>query len=865
MAFSNIDEIGEALRSGAVSVRTLHEIWEQRQPVPAPAVHKPSATAISPGAQIAWIQQDAELAATFIRRLLDQQEFLTVCDAAREVLRYWEGRAEGGGADLLRVRGYFAAALTRLGYTQEAGRELERCLHAGNRPAPARRLRAEFQRQLGDVRREEAHRASSRAMSMQAIEAALRCYREARELDGEALETWVWLAALTLYAAGEDSARRTEALGFAQQLLALAEKREDTEGGRFATVCARAEALALLGRDDEAAAAYAELRGVEDGSIPALAEARYRTRFLADALDKPRDFLHAAFPPLQLIVFSGHLPDLPGQTARFPAEQIGAARAGLQAKLREMQAHVGMASAAAGADLLFLDALRERADSPIHVVLPWSEDEFRRTSVQPYEPLAGEPLWTPLYDAAIREAASVRQLGEFYAPGSSVGWEYMAEVTAGLALHTAAALRLDVQPLVLWDGLPGRGPGGTSDFVRFWRHKLGTEPLIVPLPSAGLPAAGGTYGAGSRVERTVLRQEVKSMLFADIVGYSKLTEQVIPEFVSCFLDKVSQLAATSRHAPQSLNTWGDAVYAVFDFAADAGNFALELTRMIHDGRDEWIERGLFWEESAEGDNPGMQHPLNIRVGLHTGPVFMHYDPVVRRLGFTGAHVNRAARIEPVTQPGEVFASEEFAALAELDTAIKQRVGEANSAAFVCEYAGSMALAKGYPGRYRIYRLIPARGLDVEELAMTIHELYCDEARKRNETPQTNSLLRPWTELPENMRDANREQAADIPNKLRVLGYELVHRGGITPSDMVFDSDLVEKLAKQEHERWRAERQRNGWTFAETRDNSRKKHPLLVDWDYLSAVEKEKDRHTIRNLSILIDKAKFRVRPTGFGT
>ena len=66
------------------------------------------------------------------------------------------------------------------------------------------------------------------------------------------------------------------------------------------------------------------------------------------------------------------------------------------------------------------------------------------------------------------------------------------------------------------------------------------------------------------------------MLFADIVGYSKLSELVIPEFVSVFLESVSRLAANSPHAPRHVNTWGDAVYAVFDFARDAGCFALEL-------------------------------------------------------------------------------------------------------------------------------------------------------------------------------------------------------------------------------------------------------------------------------------------------
>ena len=47
------------------------------------------------------------------------------------------------------------------------------------------------------------------------------------------------------------------------------------------------------------------------------------------------------------------------------------------------------------------------------------------------------------------------------------------EVTAGLALQTARISRLDVQPLVLWDGLPGWSTGGTAGFAEFWRDDLG--------------------------------------------------------------------------------------------------------------------------------------------------------------------------------------------------------------------------------------------------------------------------------------------------------------------------------------------------------------------------------------------------------
>jgi class 3 adenylate cyclase len=446
----------------------------------------------------------------------------------------------------------------------------------------------------------------------------------------------------------------------------------------------------------------------------------------------------------------------------------------------------------------------------------------------------------------------------------------MTEVTAGIALNTARASRLDVQPMVVWDGLPGRGAGGTEAVYGFWRRQLRREPLIVTLPT--LERKTGTESElprRGRTERSILHQEVKSMLFADIVGYSKLTEKVIPEFVETFLDKLSQLVSTSKHAPCSVNTWGDALYAVFDFANNAALFALELTQMVREGNDDWLEKGLYWEEQIGGQGEVKKHPLNIRIGLHAGPVVMHYDPVVRRLGFTGSHVNRAARIEPVAKPGEVFASEEFAAMAELDSEIKrcQRADEAEGdsardAGFVCEYAGSMQLAKGYPGRYRIYRVVPKRVLGLEELAKAAHQDYCDESTARGDTIATNSSLRPWEELTEDLREANRAQVADIPKKLGLLGLELAPSYGMHPSEIAMSDAQVEALAIREHERWMAERQSMGWTYAPKRDNARKHHPLLVPWESLSELEKEKDRDTIRNLPRLVERAGFRVRRTG---
>ena len=120
-------------------------------------------------------------------------------------------------------------------------------------------------------------------------------------------------------------------------------------------------------------------------------------------------------------------------------------------------------------------------------------------------------------------------------------------------------------------------------------------------------------------------------------------------------------------------------------------------------------------------------------------------------------------------------------------------------------------------------------------------------------------IRPWEELPEDLKDANHAQVADIPNKLRRLGYELAPSHGQPASTIKVTDAQLELLAIREHDRWMNDRLRHGWTFALERDNLRKHHPLLVPWDELSEVEKDKDRDTIRNLPRLIQKAGFRVR------
>jgi hypothetical protein len=57
-------------------------------------------------------------------------------------------------------------------------------------------------------------------------------------------------------------------------------------------------------------------------------------------------------------------------------------------------------------------------------------------------------------------------------------------------------------------------------------------------------------------------------------------------------------------------------------------------------------------------------------------------------------------------------------------------------------------------------------------------------------------------------------------------------------------ELVEKLARNNHDHWARKRIDEGWRYGATRNDERKEHPDLVPYDQLSEGEKEYDRKTV---------------------
>jgi adenylate cyclase len=243
-----------------------------------------------------------------------------------------------------------------------------------------------------------------------------------------------------------------------------------------------------------------------------------------------------------------------------------------------------------------------------------------------------------------------------------------------MARLRAQVLHTDLRGLAIWaDGPSARGEGADSSVMRIWQSQN------VELEQVHLPELHGDPPAPSAMPPEFLSDErlpvgftheIRAMLFADAVGYSALSEDQTPNFITQFLGAVADLNARTAQRPEHVETTGDGLYMVFGCVRDAGNYALELNRLVA-GTD-WTARGL-----PDG--------LNIRIALHCGPVYVGRNPVTDLPLYTGPHTSRTARIEPITPPGQVYASSAFAAMA-------AAIGVDS---WVMQYVGRMPLAKGY--------------------------------------------------------------------------------------------------------------------------------------------------------------------------
>ncbi len=614
-----------------------------------------------------------ELYQSLAERILKLGAPFLAAEVVREGLTRWPTD--------VRLRQLHGLAQARSGATDRANRVLAELRDEGHRDEETLGLLARTHKDLGLFAADPAERERH-------LQLARDVYLQAFELH-QGYWTGINAATLTTLLGEEDRART---LTNQVRDLCLEEIKDSRPGGDLYWPLATLGEAALNLRDWAEAERWftraADAGGKRFGNLNST---RKQAQVLLVHLGRERTLIDRWLPLPPVVVFAGHMIDQPGRAReRFPARLEPAVSRSISGWLKEQNALIGYASAACGSDLLFLEAILELGGEA-HVVLPYDRETFLRDSVD----IIPGANWKQRFEVVLGRATQVVQASGEKMQGSNVSYDYANLMLHGLASVRASELETPLLAFAVWDGREGDGPGGTASVMRRW-HGLGlpvarVDLAAAPAPELNIVSAPAPFVPVPPGELVESDTRVMAMLFADAVNYSKLTEEQVPRFVQHFLGAIADLLGRpasdgSLSAVVVKNTWGDGLYLVFRSVQDAGVFALDLCDLVT-GTD-WASHGL-------------PKNLSLRIALHAGPVYGCQDPITGNWNYTGTHVSRAARIEPITPPGQVYGSQGFAALA----AVEQAHG------FTCEYVKQAEWAKHYGTfpTYLVRRRIQGQG------------------------------------------------------------------------------------------------------------------------------------------------------------
>jgi len=162
--------------------------------------------------------------------------------------------------------------------------------------------------------------------------------------------------------------------------------------------------------------------------------------------------------------------------------------------------------------------------------------------------------------------------------------------------------------------------------------------------------------AGTEVPSGAYRRQKVTSFFSDIVGFTELAEEMEPEDLAQLLNEyfTEMAGIAERHHGTVDELQGDGLILVFgaptfrsdrEHALDAVRAASEMQRAITGLNERWQRDGL-------------DVAIQVRMGINTGVVTVGHFGSGNRLKYTvlGKHVNLAARVQAMCEPGKVLIS-----------------------------------------------------------------------------------------------------------------------------------------------------------------------------------------------------------------
>ena len=430
----------------------------------------------------------------------------------------------------------------------------------------------------------------------------------------------------------------------------------------------RAECLFILGEEADAQTALHKALSIDPENYGARASTLRQFKMLGGG-DIPRsaELLKVPF----ILHYSGHLFHIGPlrQERSLTPDETQALSADIKASLTRRPIRSAFGALAAGADILFAEALLELGID-LHLVLPVPIEDFKRLSVLPMG-----AYWEPRFEAALARAKSVRIILED--PGDFDGLDLRmgSLIAMGLARLTAQRLHTDpIQISVMDKKSADTTVSGTRYDIKLWHDAGGTTENInwphpqQDKPNIQLPASD--------------RRFFRAMLFTDLKGYGQLPDRALPDIVTDIFEPMAKRCQDLEEPPLQIKSWGDGLFLVFESPLAAARAAFEMMDVF--------------KQSAARKTGDQSQDLALRVGVHFGPVWERLDPFTQSPNLYGRHVTTAARLEALAVPGSICVSENFAAVLEM-------MSTSGHKEFMCDYVGR-AQSKKEETEFSLYGL-----------------------------------------------------------------------------------------------------------------------------------------------------------------
>lgn len=215
-------------------------------------------------------------------------------------------------------------------------------------------------------------------------------------------------------------------------------------------------------------------------------------------------------------------------------------------------------------------------------------------------------------------------------------------------------------------------------------HRFAVEEVLLRhLP----PAYVEDVLAGTRALDAPPERRVVTVIFADIVSFTPLSDSLPPEVLATTMARFYDVTSTIafEHGATIDKFIGDAVMAILGAPA---------TMDEHEQVQRAVELATAWHAQVARQVPG-DRPLSLRIGIHQDVVAVGAFGGRRRTDYTvlGLGVNVAARLEQACPPGHILVSQTAWNQLSVPPAAEPRELQ----------------LKGIPGTVRAYAITPGEG------------------------------------------------------------------------------------------------------------------------------------------------------------